>query len=297
MAVIAPASAPPDPQAYADGVAALRQRGLHVEAPEAIPPFGYLAGPDDVRIEAWNDLLDRDDLDAIICARGGYGTLRILPYLDYDRARERAPLIVGYSDVTALQLALLARAGVPSLSGPMVAPDWSRMDDFSEDIFWRFASGEHGFEMHGPKGDILWKMKSGSVEGMIVGGNLTMVASLIGTPYMPDLTGAILFLEEIGEPPYRVDRLMAQLQLGGVLDAIGGLVFGAFTGIAPSNGGPTLHLRDVMDYYAQMVDGPVGAGLIYGHIRPKLSIPIGVQARLEVVRHAGVLTITEPLTA
>jgi muramoyltetrapeptide carboxypeptidase len=297
VAVFAPASSPPDPQAYADGVAALRQRGLNVEAPESIPSLGYLAGPDDVRIEAWNDLLERDDIDAIICARGGYGTLRILPYLDYDRARERAPLIVGYSDVTALQLALLARAGVPSLSGPMVAPDWSRMDDFSEDLFWRFASGEHGFEMHGPKGDLLWKLKEGTTEGMIVGGNLTMIASLLGTPFMPELDGAILFLEEIGEPPYRVDRLLAQLHLGGVFDRIGGLVFGAFTGISVANGSPTLHLREVIDHYAQHVNGPVAGGLIYGHIRPKLSIPIGVQARLEVVKHAGILTITEPLTA
>ncbi len=301
VAVAAPSSAPPDPARYRAGLDALRARGLAVEAPGAIRPHGYLAGPDGLRVEGLNDLLRRDDLDAIFCARGGYGVLRLLPHLDYEAARAHPKLIVGYSDITALQLALWAKAGVPSLSAAMVAPDWSRMDGWSEDAFWKLAGGEAPVEIVGPGEKPLVGVRAGEAEGGLLGGNLTMVCALLGTPYLPDLDGAILFLEEVGEAPYRVDRLLAQLDLAGVLGRLGGLVYGAFTGAAPPKNRPSLSLREVAEHYANRVGadrggGPVAGGLVYGHLRPKAALPVGVRARLAVEGDRATLTITEPLT-
>lgn len=297
VAVVAPASAPPDPDAYRAGLAALRERGLHVEAPETIRPFGYLAGPDAVRLEALNAALARPDLDAIFCARGGYGVLRLLPDVDYDAAAAHPKLLIGYSDITALQLALYARAGVPSLSGPMVAPDWPHMDDEQEAWFWALAGGEAPFTVSNPGGALTGGLQEGSAEGVLLGGNLTMLCALLSTPYMPDLDGALLFVEEVGEAPYRVDRLFAQLRLAGVLDRIGGLILGAFTGSDPQPGRPSLPLREVIRHYAGLVNGPVAAGLVYGHLRPKAILPIGVRARLTVDEPGATLTVLDPLTA
>jgi muramoyltetrapeptide carboxypeptidase len=297
VAVVAPASAPPDPDAYRHGVAALRQRGLRVEADDDIPTLGYFAGPDDLRLERLNDAFRRDDLDAIFCVRGGYGTLRLLSDLDWEAMAAHPKLLVGYSDITALQFALYARTGVPSLSGPMVAPDWSKMDDGSEAQFWRLVGGEAPLEVRGPTGQPLAGIADGETEGVLLGGNLTMICSLLGTPFMPDLEGAILFVEEIGEPPYRVDRMLAQLDLAGVLEKLGGLVLGAFSESAVQPGRPTLPMREVVRHYAARVGGPVAAGLVYGHFRPKSSLPVGVRARLTVDGYAATLTLLEPLTA
>lgn len=270
---------------------------MQVDAPDTVRPLGYLAGPDDLRIDRLNDLLRRDDVDAIFCVRGGYGCMRLLPHLDYEAAAEHPKLLVGYSDVTALQLALLARAGVPSIAGPMVAPDWSRMDAFSEAAFWALAGGAAPLEIENPGRQALGSLNDGRVEGTLVGGNLTMVTSLLGTPYLPDLDGAILFLEEIGEAPYRVDRHLAQLQLAGVFDRIGGMLFGSFADCKPLPNRPTLALREIIDHYAAMVDGPVVAGLAFGHMRPKVALPIGARARLYAENRRATLTILEPIVS
>src|SRR5690606_13456181 len=146
-----------------------------------------------------NHLLARDDLDAIFCLRGGYGLLRLLDRLDYDAARAHPKLVVGYSDVTALHLALWKEAGLPGLSGPMVAPDWPSLDAESEGQFWALAGGAAPVEIVGPGGEPLEGMRPGAAEGVLLGGNLTLVAALLGTPFLPDLAGAILFVEEVGE--------------------------------------------------------------------------------------------------
>ncbi len=294
IAVAAPASAPLDEVSYRDGLAALRARGLRVETPRLeILPHGFLAGPDAERLDEFNTLLRRDDLGAIFCLRGGYGTLRLLPDLDYDAARTHPKLIVGYSDITALHFALYVKAGLPGLSGPMVAPDWSKMDAKSEGLFWHFAQGGVG-EIVGPVGEALDGVRPGEAEGVLLGGNLTLITTLLGTPYLPDLTGTILFVEEVGESPYRVDRLFAQLKLAGVLDQLGGLVLGAFTGAAPPENRPALSLEEVLDHYTAELSYPVARGLVYGHIRPKSTLPVGVRARLEVDADSAVLTVLEP---
>ena len=296
VAVAAPASAPLDDARYRAGLDALRARGLHVETPRpALAPHGFLAGPDTDRLDELNALLGRDDLDAIVCVRGGYGVLRLLPNLDYAAARSHPKLVVGYSDITALQFALYAKAGLPSLSGPMVAPDWPDLDAESEAQFWHLAEGGTG-EIVGPGGEALTGVRPGRAEGVLLGGNLTMICALLGTPYLPEMDGAILFLEEVGESPYRIDRLFAQLKLAGVLPKLGGLVLGAFTGADPPKNRPSLSLDAVLDDYTCALPYPDARGLVYGHMRTKSTLPVGVRARLDVDGDAATLTVLDPVT-
>lgn len=298
MAVAAPASAALRPADARAGLEALRKRGLRVDDGRALAKAaGYLSGSDDARADELNALLAREDLDAIFSLRGGYGLLRILDRVDYAAARERPKLIVGYSDVTALHLAMLACAGVPGLSGPMVAPDWWRIDDASEKQFWALAGGAAPVEIVGPAGEGLSGMRDGLHEGTLVGGNLSMVCALIGTPYMPDLAGAILFVEDVGEPPYRIDGLLARLRLAGILERLGGLVFGAFTVADTPAGRPTLSVDDVLAHYAGLVNGPVANGLVYGHFPTKSTVPVGVNARLDVSGGWAALTVLESVVS
>ena len=298
VAVAAPSSAALDARDVEGGVTALRARGLTVEVAEvAGGAVGYLAGTDAARADALNALLRRDDLDAVVCLRGGYGLLRILDRVDYAAARARRPLVVGYSDVTALHLALWAKAELPGVSGPMVAPDWPGLDAETEAAFWRVAGGAAGYDLAGPGDERLAPLKGGEAEGVLLGGNLALTAALLGTPYLPDLDGAVLFLEDVGEAPYRVDGLLARLRLAGVLERLGGLVLGQFTGAAPPPDRPSLTVDEVLAHYAQFVDGPVATGLVYGHVSRKVTVPVGVRARLEVGGGAAALTVLDPVTA
>lgn len=297
IAVAAPASAPLDPAHAKAGLEALKKRGLAVELvrPMSPEPQGYLAGDDEARADELNILFGRNDIDAIFCLRGGYGSLRILDQLGYDALLANPKLIVGYSDITALQLAVFANTGIPSLSGPMVAPDWPKIDETSERQFWTLAKGTTPFEIIGPYGETLDGMNSGSVEGVLIGGNLTMICSLLGTQYLPDLSGAILFVEDVGEKPYQIDRLLARMRLAGVLEILGGLVFGAFTHAAPGKGRPSLPLDHVLAHYAGFVPGPVARGLVYGHFTDKCTLPVGIKASLEVNGQLASLTVTESI--
>ncbi|MEM6326626.1 MAG: LD-carboxypeptidase [Bacteroidota bacterium] len=297
VAVAAPASgvlARSDAEA---GLTALRKRGLTVDPGRCLAPrLGYLSGPDADRAAEMNALFARDDLDAIVCVRGGYGVLRLLDALDFDALARHPKLIVGYSDITALHLAAWRHAGVPGLSAAMVAPDWPTLDAESEQQLWEIAGGAHPWEITGPGGERLTPIREGEAEGLLLGGNLTLVAALFGTPYLPDLTGAILFIEDVGEVPYRIDGLLARLRLAGVLDRLGGLVFGAFTGATPPANRPSLTMDEVIGHYAEFVNGPVARGLVYGHFPRKTPMPVGVTARLRVSRGEAHLTTLSPLT-
>lgn len=296
VAVAAPSSAVADRRDAEAGLGALRARGLTVETGRSLAPrVGYLSGTDADRAHEMNTLFARDDLDAILCVRGGFGALRILDLLDWDALRAHPKLIIGYSDITALHLAAWSQAEVPGLSAAMAAPDWPEIDPASEQQLWDVASGAHPWTVVGPGGEPLAPMNAGTAEGTLIGGNLYLIASLVGTPYMPDLTGAILFLEDIGELPYRIDGYLAHLRLAGILERLGGLVYGAFTEGDPGDR-PTLSLDEVLEHYAQFVGGPVARGLVYGHFPRKTPMPVGVQARLTVGARADLATLS-PLTA
>lgn len=298
IAVAAPSSAALQPEDARIGLDALYARGLTVvtQRPLDQPPHGYLSASDETRASELNSFFARDDIDGIFCLRGGYGAHRILDQIDYDAARKNPKLLVGYSDITALQLGLLVQAGIPSISGPMVAPDWPKMGTQAEDHFWSVAGGANPVEMSLADSNRPLVLKSGVAKGPLIGGNLTIFCSLLGTSYMPDLSGAILFLEDVGEKTYQIDRMLASLKLAGVLERIGGLAFGTFTHAEPRPGRPSLSVEEVLNHYATFVDGPVINGVPYGHFPDKCAIPIGVPALLEAGDDSATLTTLESVT-
>ncbi len=298
IAVIAPASVPRDMAKFRAGIARLESLGYNVELgrPE-YKKRGYLAGTDRERVDEINAFLRRSDVKMLIAARGGYGVLRILDDVDYEAARAHPKLIVGYSDITALHFAMYVRTGLPALSGPMVAVEWHDPDPSSDRLFWDLVSGATPDPLVGPTGEMLKPLASGSAEGVLLGGNLAMVVRLIGTPYLPDLEGAILFLEDVGEEPYRVDAMLAQLRLSGILERLGGIVIGGFTEWEPEEDTPTLTMDQVFEDYLVHLDLPVARGLVYGHFPVKNTIPFGVRARLEVTSSSARLGILEPVVA
>ncbi len=294
--VLAPASAPFDADAAEPGIAALRERGFDVVPPPSHEQYGHLSTTDDQRLADLNYALRDPETSAIVCVRGGYGTLRLLPGVDYHAARTHRPLVVGYSDITALQLALLTHAELPSLSGPMVAVEWGDIDDRSEALFWDLARGGTPDNLLGPGGERLTPMRAGKAEGRLIGGNLALITRLIGTPYLPDLDGAILFFEEVGESPYRLDGMLAHLALSGALDRIGGLLIGQITEADPRPGRPSLTIEQVLTDHLAHLPIPIASGLVYGHIPVKNTMPIGVRARLDVTGDAARLAILSPVT-
>lgn len=297
VGIITPASAVSDVTALQAGITYLESLGLRVVTKR--PPVRtshYLGGSDQERIDELNAFLRDPDIHAVICARGGYGSLRILPYLDYDAARSSPTLIVGYSDITAIHMAMYAKAGIPGISGPMVSTEWGSSHLDSEQLFWELAQGGTPSPLLSPDGHSLQGVQDGVVTGSLLGGNLAVLTRLIGTPYLPSLEGAILFIEDVGEAPYRIDGMLAHLKLAGIWDSLGGLVIGQFTD-GSSSDRTSVDIENVFNDYCSSAPFPVAKGLVYGHIPKKSAMPVGVTARLEVAGTQAHLFITEPVVA
>ena len=297
IGVASPASAVKDPAKLHAGIAYLRNLGFTVKTARTdFSTDTYLSGTDAERAEELNRFLRDPDVHTIFCVRGGYGCLRILQDIDYEAVRASPRLIVGYSDITALQLAMYARAGVPSISGPMVSTEWAALDAESERLFFELAGGATPSPLLSPTGTHLKPVHEGTCTGKLLGGNLAVLVRLIGTPFLPSLVGNILFIEDVGESAYRIDGMLAQLKLAGIWDSLGGLVLGEFT----TDASPERTSEEIMSVfhdYCSQAPFPVASGLMYGHIPVKNAIPIGVQAHLTVTDTAASLSILEPVVS
>jgi len=244
---------------------------------------GYLAGDDARRLGELRSALADESVTAIVAARGGYGLTRILGQLDVELVARRRPLLVGFSDVTALH-ALFACAGVRSLHAPMAASMGARADDAT----WRRWT--EALEGAAPgRIDGLHTVAPGGAQGPLLGGNLALLAALAGTRHAPPLDGAILLLEDTTEKPYRIDRMLTQLREAGMLGGVAGIVLGAFTECTPNDDGVTVD--EVLAERLSNLGVPVARGLPAGHIRENLSLPLGALARLDADR--GVLELDE----
>ena len=214
--------------------------------------------------------------------------------IDYNGASESSKVIVGYSDITALQFAMYKMCGWRSVSSSLVAVEWSETTPEEDKKLWSMLRGEQLDSLLTPIG--LEVMTPGHAEGVLIGGNLSTIARLIGTPYLPNLSGSILFVEEIGEPPYRIDALFAQLKHAGILDSISGLLLGGFTDADDRPGKPTLSVDHVISDYVSDLKIPVVKNIRYGHFHPKDSLPIGVKVDLDAKGSSVRLSMLEPLT-
>jgi muramoyltetrapeptide carboxypeptidase len=299
IGLVSPASTPTPYDKIEGSVRYLEGSGYRVKLGQHVSKaWGYLAGTDEERAEDFNAMIRDPQVRAIFALRGGYGTPRILHQIAY-RALARQPKIIsGFSDITALQLAIYRKCGLVTFSGPMPAVEfWKNPDPFTEENFWRLlTSNKPVGALANPLEERFDRLKEGKARGVLLGGNLALVTSTIGTRFMPALKGAVLVLEEVDEYPYRVDRMLAQLMNAGVLDRLAGLLLGRFTNCEPKNPAkPHLSTDSVLKEYAQIVSGPVLGNLLYGHVPRKLTIPFGLAA--EVNSAKGTIRISESAVA
>ena len=267
-------------------------------APHVGSRHGYLAGTDAERAADINAMFADEDVRAIFAIRGGWGSARLLPLLDWEVIRANPKLLVGSSDVTALHLAIAARAGFPSIHAPNAASSWART---SWESLWRLAfAGET--PVFGPAtGPDLppdrWPattVRPGTARGRLLGGNLSVLSALVGTPWLPDFDGAILFLEDVGEAEYRIDRMLSQLALAGVFGKVAGVVFGQCTRCSagvPGYSGFTV--PQLLEQYLLPLGVPAFGGANIGHVADQLSLPVG--ANVEIDADAGTIRILEPV--
>jgi muramoyltetrapeptide carboxypeptidase len=284
--LIAPSGYPHDRQAMARGVARLREAGCVVDGEEVLERSELrYAGSDVQRVADINALATLDVLpDIALSIRGGYGATRLLEHLHYDALRERLAnqpmVLVGHSDFTALQMALYAKSGLVSFGGPMLGPDFGakELSPLTWRHFWRTISA--------PQGNASWDcgdVGEFAVEGPLWGGNLAMLCSLLQTPYFPRIEGGILFVEDVGEPPFRIERMLYQLHLTGVLARQRALVLADFTQCRPAAYDNGYDLDDGFAQIRRLVGIPVLSGMPFGHDPDKFTLPFGVPARLRVV--------------
>ena len=286
IGICCPASAPSSEDALSRGIAYLEGLGYRVELGRNIHrKRGYLAGTDAQRAADVNELFANRKVRAIIAARGGYGSHRILPLLNYRLIKQNPKILLGYSDLTALQLALMAKTGLVTFSGPMVSSELSSgLRGKAEEWFWRCLTSTKTlpalhigtYKQHKPK-------TGETASGRLIGGNLSVVSSSVGTPYFPNLPAPILLLEEIDERPYRIDRMLRQIRLAGILSGAKGIILGAFVNCKPERGKPSLSLRQVFGDTFGEIGCPVIKGLHYGHVRNLLTMPLGIRVGLDTV--------------
>lgn len=245
---------------------------------------GYLAGRDRDRLHDINIALRDPKVDAIWCLRGGYGVMRLLAGIDYDALSRTPKVILGYSDVTAFHTAVQRKCRLITFHGPTAREE---LTDFSRDSLVR-AVLERG-DSCGVAPDAR-EINAGSAEGRLVGGNLSVLTSLCGTPYMPDLADGILILEDVNEPVYRIDRMLQQLSLSGALNACRAIVFGECTKCPEDAGGGGRPFDEVLGELAGSLGVPCLAGIPAGHIAEQWTIPLGAMARVDT--GARSLTVT-----
>lgn len=250
--------------------------------------FGYLAGTDEERAADLMDAFTDPKVKAIFALTGGWGAARTLPHLDFDVIKANPKVVIGYSDITALLNALFAKAGLTGFHGPNGTSRW-RPAAAAAAKELLFEGGAPVIRNPSPDYDTLAQHEHrvqtvvpGTAEGVLIGGNLTVLTALAGTPYMPDMRGKILFIEDIGEAIYRVDRMLSTLQLSGALDAVSGIVFGGFTRVGNDGDGyGAFALMDIFEHYARGAGKPAFYGSPIGHIASNIIVPIGTRARMD----------------
>lgn len=301
IGLIEPASASDDPFDLVLVEEAIRALGLVPKrAPNLLKRHGYLAGQDKERAADINMMFADRDVRAIFAVRGGWGAARALPFIDWDVVRANPKLLIGYSDITALHMAIAAKGGAVTLHGPNASSAWGRasVESFKGIAFDGatplFANPQANEDRLVQRRWRTIRIRGGKAQGVLLGGNLTVLTALAGTPYLPDFTGAILFLEDIDEAEYRIDRMLTQLGQAGVLKGLAGVVFGQCTNCRdPDGSGPGggFTLNAILRQHFEPLGIPAFEGAWFGHMPDQFTIPQGVRAEIDA--DAGTLRLLE----
>ncbi len=299
IGLVAPASSAPEDEDLEAAMDLVRSLGFAVKpAANLFSRTQYLAGTDQQRADDLNAMFADPAIDAIFCERGGYGSGRLLRYLDYDTIAANPKVIMGYSDITAILNAIHLRTGMVTFHGPIAGANYS---EYTLEQYRRVLVEPSQTTLIGEppvfatrpgvveRANRLTRIVSGVAEGHLLGGNLSLLVTLLGTPYAPRFEGAILFLEDVYEPPYSVDRMLTHLWMAGALEQVAGIALGKFTDGETNNN--TFSMEHVLRDRLEPLGIPVLRGAMIGHIEDKTVVPLGVNARLDV--DAGTLTLLE----
>ena len=294
VAVIAPASHF-HRDAFNAGCDALRSLGyLPVYDNSIFDRELYFAGSTERRVRELEQAFEDDAVQAIVCARGGYGSNYLLEKVDISKIAAHPKIFVGYSDLTSLMTSFYDRTGLVTFHGPMVAKDFAKSDGVDLPS-WRFAL-EQPSAFHPAGNRTLEPLAAGKAEGILYGGCLSMLAESLGTPYEIQTSGTILFIEDVGAKPYQIDRMLMHLKLAGKLSQVRGLVFGEMLDSVPA-AAPDYTLEEIIMRVVRDLGVPVAYGLGSGHVsRQNITLPMGVNASLSVDTSSVKLEILEPAT-
>ncbi len=262
---------------------------------------GYFAGRDEDRAHDLNAMFADPQVNAIHCIRGGWGAARLLPLLDWAAIARTPKILVGYSDITALLLALHAKTGLVTFHGPNGSSAWNTFNlDWMKRVLWDgeaavFANAKEADDTLVPVKNRTRTITGGRARGRLLGGNLTVLTAIIGSGYLPDFRDSILFLEDVEEAPYRLDRMFTQLKLAGILGQLAGVIWGTCDGCKPGEGFGSLTIPDVLNDHIATLGVPAFSGAMIGHVSRQFTLPVGVDVELDA--DAGTLTMLEPAVA
>jgi muramoyltetrapeptide carboxypeptidase len=299
IALVSPSAATWEPERFVIATQILQALGFNVREGRSLRARrGHFAGTDAQRAADLNDMFADPQVQGILCMTGGSGATRILHLLDYELMRRNPKCLAGYSDVTALLNAIHKQTGMVTFHAPMGVSEWN---EFSTQYFRQVLMQGEAVVLRNPtdRDGLLVQargrtqtLRPGKARGQLLGGNLTVLTTLMGTPFRPDFRGAILFLEDINEYIYRIDRMLAHLKQAGVLQGLAGVVLGQFTDCKPGEGFGSLTLDEVFDDYFLPLNVPVYSGAMFGHVRNKFSLPVGLPAEMDADQ--GVITLLSP---
>ncbi|MGL4569066.1 MAG: S66 peptidase family protein [Fusobacteriaceae bacterium] len=265
-----------------EGIEFVKKLGLEPIVGESCNgEYGYLSGSDQLRASDLNKFFSDETISGIFCMRGGYGAPRILDLIDYEVVKRNPKIFIGYSDITALHLAFNQKSNLITYHSPMPSTEFYKIVDeytlksFLNNIMERENFLENEKLIENPEEHQLITLVHGKAQGELIGGNLTLIASLMGTPYEIDTKGKILFLEDIDEEPYRIDRILTQLRLAGKFQEAAGIILGAFTNCEAKNPERSLSLEEVIADTVLSSGKPVIKNLAAGHCLPTMTLPLG----------------------
>lgn len=272
----------------------LENMGLKVQLSEHIrAKKGYTAGTVEQRVADLHQAFANPEIKAVWCARGGYGCAQLLPHLDFDLIRKNPKILIGFSDITILLHAVTLKTGLTTFHGPVGSSEfspytrkWLQKTLFAPSDKLTMSISEDKINGLDP-----YTIRPGKAQGILYGGNLTLLASAVGTPWMPDFRGKLVFMEEIGEKPYRIDRMITQIQQGTNIHEAAGIVLGHFTDCEADNGDLSLSLKQTLYSAFEFFKKPIGYGYTWGHIDQMTTLPIGLEAAIDT--HDFSLTLLE----
>ncbi|MBL7921802.1 MAG: LD-carboxypeptidase [Bacteroidia bacterium] len=291
VAIISPAGAVWDENQVETFTNILKSFGFNVIHGKTLKEkFGYFAGTDDLRANELNNFFADKKIKGIFCMKGGWGCARILDKIDYDAIKKNPKVLIGFSDITALLLAITHKTGLITFHGPVGNSGWN---DFTKNIFTNVTMVPKPFNF--PENPLSeekpFVITGGKASGELVGGNLTVLSALIGSDYLPDWKNKILFLEEAKEEPYSIDRMLTQLKLSGVLNSISGFVFGKCAKCLAEEPQKAFTFHEVILQHIKPLGIPAFYGAMIGHIENKLTVPLGIDATMDADK--GVISLEE----